>query len=94
MNENDSAPMPLVAARWMVSRREHATHSGGCGRCSGRMRIFFQKMMFHKPEVVDAEAVGQLHLLEGVAEETALILRLPRPRQLVLVEDAESHTGP
>ena len=27
--------MPLVAARWMVSRRLHATHSGGCGFCSG-----------------------------------------------------------
>jgi hypothetical protein len=35
MNENDSAPIPLVAARWIVSRREHATHSGGCGRCKG-----------------------------------------------------------
>ncbi len=29
MKLNDSAPMPLVAARWIVSRRLHATHSGG-----------------------------------------------------------------
>ena len=35
MNENDSAPMPLRAARWIVSRRLHATHSGGCGFCIG-----------------------------------------------------------
>ena len=27
--------MPFVAARWIVSRREHATQSGGCGFCSG-----------------------------------------------------------
>ena len=27
--------MPLVAARWMVSRRLHATQSGGWGRWSG-----------------------------------------------------------
>ena len=35
MNENDSAPMPFSAASRMVSRREHATHSGGCGFCLG-----------------------------------------------------------
>ena len=27
--------MPFSAARRIVSRREHATHSGGCGFCSG-----------------------------------------------------------
>src|SRR4051812_50134427 len=31
MNENDSAPIPFSAARRIVSRREHATHSGGGG---------------------------------------------------------------
>ena len=35
MNENVSAPMPRSAAMRIVSRREHATHSGGCGRCNG-----------------------------------------------------------
>jgi hypothetical protein len=30
-----SAPMPLVAARWIVGRRLHATHSGGWGFCIG-----------------------------------------------------------
>ncbi len=34
-NENDSAPMPLRAANWIVSRRLQATQSGGCGFCSG-----------------------------------------------------------
>ena len=35
MNENERAPIPFVAARWMVSRRLQATHNGGWGRCRG-----------------------------------------------------------
>ena len=27
--------MPFCAARWMVSRRLQATHTGGCGRWRG-----------------------------------------------------------
>ena len=30
-----SAPMPFSAASRIVSRRQHATHSGGCGFCTG-----------------------------------------------------------
>ena len=30
-----SAPMPFSAASRIVSRRLHATHSGGCGFCTG-----------------------------------------------------------
>ena len=30
-----SAPMPFWAAKWMVSWRLHATHSGGWGFCRG-----------------------------------------------------------
>ncbi len=30
-----SAPMPSRAAIRMVSRWEHATQTGGCGRCTG-----------------------------------------------------------
>src|SRR4051794_41907851 len=33
--ENESAPIPLRAAKWIVSRRLHATHRGGCGFCGG-----------------------------------------------------------
>ncbi len=29
--EKVSAPIPFSAASWIVSRREQATHSGGCG---------------------------------------------------------------
>ena len=31
MNAKLSAPIPFCAARWIVSRRLHATHTGGCG---------------------------------------------------------------
>ncbi len=35
MKANVSAPMPFCAASRIVSRREQATHSGGCGFCTG-----------------------------------------------------------
>jgi hypothetical protein len=35
MNAKVSAPMPRRAASLMVSRLEQATHTGGCGFCSG-----------------------------------------------------------
>ena len=35
MNANVSAPIPRRAASRIVSRRLHATHSGGCGFCFG-----------------------------------------------------------
>jgi hypothetical protein len=50
-------------------------------------------MVFHEPEVVDAEPVGKLHLLQGVGEQPVLVAGRPRPWELVLVEDPESHGG-
>ena len=35
MKAKVSAPIPFSAANRMVSRREHATHKGGCGLCMG-----------------------------------------------------------
>jgi hypothetical protein len=35
MKAKVSAPRPFSAASRIVSRREHATHSGGCGFCTG-----------------------------------------------------------
>jgi hypothetical protein len=57
------------------------------------MRILFQKVVLHQPEVVDAEPVGQLHLLQRVGEQAVLVVGRPRSRELVLVEDPESHGG-
>jgi hypothetical protein len=50
-------------------------------------------MVFHEPEVVDAEPVGKLHLLQGVGEQPVLVVWGPGARELVLVEDPESHGG-
>jgi hypothetical protein len=48
-NENDSAPMPFRAASRIVSRREHATHSGGCGRCIGLGTTLRGGIRSHRP---------------------------------------------
>ena len=47
--------------------------------------------MFHLPREVDPEPVGHFHLLQGVVEELLFLAVGPRPRQLVLVENAELH---
>ncbi len=62
-----------------------------CG-CSGRELALLQ-MVLDLPEVVDAETVGQLDLLQGVLQQAVLVIGPPRPWELVLVEDAESHGG-
>ncbi len=56
-----------------------------------RMRIFFEKMVLDLPGIVVAEPVGQLDLVERVLVEPQLAARLPRPRQLQLIENAELH---
>jgi hypothetical protein len=47
-------------------------------------------VVLHLPGVVEANAVGELDLLERVVQEAVLgALGVPGPRVLVLVEDAE-----
>ena len=41
--------MPLCAASLIVSRREHATHSGGCGFCSGLGTTFRGGIVTNRP---------------------------------------------
>ena len=50
--------------------------------------------MFDGPRMVDAEPIRELDLIEGVLEQLELTAFVPRPRELVLVEDAESHVSP
>jgi len=50
-------------------------------------------MVLDLPEVVDAEPVGQLHLLQRGREQPPLVVRPPRAGELMLVEDPESHGG-
>src|SRR5260370_24043873 len=56
-----------------------------------RMRIFFEKMMFHHPGMVVAEAVGGFQLRQDVMVELEFIAGFPRARQLQLIKDAEFH---
>ena len=58
--------------------------------CRG-VRVLLEEVVLHLPRVADAEAVGQLDLLERIADETLLGALGPGPRELVLVEDAEVH---
>ena len=57
----------------------------------GRVRIFFQEMMFHHPGMVIAEPVGGLELGQRVLVEPELVALFPWARQLQLVKDAEFH---
>ena len=55
------------------------------------MRIFLEEMVLDLPGMVDAQAVRQLDLIERLLVDAVLVALVPRPRQLVLVEDAELH---
>src|SRR5438105_302864 len=55
------------------------------------MRIFLEKMMLDFPGVVDAEFVGELDLIERLLKQPVPGAIVPRPRQLMLVENAEFH---
>jgi hypothetical protein len=50
-------------------------------------------MVLDLPEVVEAQPVGQLHLLQRVSQQPPLVAGLPGAGELVLVEDPESHGG-
>src|SRR6266568_6224265 len=55
------------------------------------MGVLLEEVVLDLPGIVDAQAIGQLHLIERVLEELKLAAGLPRPRELMLVEDAEFH---
>ena len=59
-----------------------------------RVAVLLEEVVLDLPDVVVAETVGQLDLLERVLEEPVLAVLAPRPRQLVLVEDPELHEPP
>ena len=67
-------------------RRGREEHLGRAG-----VRVLLEEVVLDLPRVLDADAVGVLDLLERVLDQPVLGVLLPRPRQLVLVEDAELH---
>src|SRR4030095_4969914 len=74
-------PDPLRALR---ARREEDLRRRG-------VRVLLEEVVLDLPGVTEAEPVGQLDLGERVLEQALLVALAPRPRQLVLVEDAELH---
>src|SRR6516164_2134423 len=59
-------------------------------RCRG-MGVFLEEMVLDLPGEVDAELVGELNLVERLLEESEFVAVVPRPRDLVLIKDAEFH---
>jgi hypothetical protein len=56
-----------------------------------RVRVLLEEVVLDLPDHVEADAIGDLDLLEGVLEQPVLGVLAPRPGELVLVEDAEAH---
>ena len=57
------------------------------------MRVLLEEVVLDLPYGIEAHAVGELDLVEGVAHEPLLAVVAPRPGDLVLVEDPEAHGG-
>ena len=55
------------------------------------VRIFLEEMVLDGPHMLEAQLVGQLHLLEAVVVDGPLFFRCPRTRNGNLVEQAELH---
>src|SRR5258708_8216348 len=59
------------------------------------MRVFLEEMVLDLPDVIEAEPVGELDLIERVLIKPALGIVIPRTagelRQLVFVEQTEFH---
>jgi hypothetical protein len=51
-------------------------------------------MVFDLPDIVEAQGIGQLDLVERVLEQLQLQAFGPRPGKLVFIEDAKSHRRP
>ena len=53
--------------------------------------VLLEEVVLDLPDVVEAELVGELDLLERVLEQAVLVVGCHGPRKLVFVEDAELH---
>ena len=57
------------------------------------VRVLLEEVVLHLPDAVEARALGHLNLLQRILEQAALGVLAPRPRELMLVEEAESHSA-
>jgi hypothetical protein len=53
--------------------------------------IFLEEMVFDRPDMLEAQRVGELHLFEAIVVDRALLLGRPGARNGDLVEQAELH---
>ena len=55
------------------------------------MGIFLEEMVLDFPRVIDADTVSELDLFQRLAIDAMLRVGVPRPWNLVFVEDAKLH---
>ena len=79
-------PRRMRLVRWLAGGQEHLG-------CRG-VRVLLEEVVLDLPDVLDAQAVGQLDLVEGVLHQLAFGVLLPGTADLVLVEDPELHAVP
>ena len=58
------------------------------------MGVLVEEVVLHLPGVVEAEPIGQRHLVQRLMEQRVLVALVPGPRQLQLVENSEAHFIP
>src|SRR4029077_7495873 len=80
---DDAVPEPDVLGALRRGREEHLR--------GARVRVLLEEVVLDLPRVVDAERVGVRDLVERVLDQAVFGVVGPRPRELVLVEDAELH---
>ena len=82
-HQDDAVAEPDLLGALRAGGEEHLRRGG--------VRILLQEVVLDLPDVVEAQLVGQLDLVERVLEQLVLRPVGPGPRQLVFVEDAEAH---
>ena len=82
-HQHDAVAEPDALGALRAGGEEHLRRGG--------VRVLLEEVVLDLPGVVDAELVGELHLVERLLEQPELGALDPRPRQLMLVEDAELH---
>ena len=83
--QDDAVTEAHVLGALTACRQEHL------GR--RRVAVLLEEVVLDLPHVLDAERVGELDLIEGVLDELTLRAVVPRPPDLVLVEDPELHAA-
>ena len=57
-----------------------------------RVRVLVEEVVLDLPRIVEPEPVGELDLIERIAQEAELVVLAPRLGELMFVEDAELHS--